>query len=91
MTPHSSEHRKRRVEMKLHNIEASSFWSEADECLVTSVRCASCARLFQEELVYARARVVSEVNFLCLWCDPEAAITVPEKVYTSLWYLIAFD
>lgn len=55
-------------------LQDGSYLSRRDGCSVTLVKCAECARMFEEELDTAKAKVISRVGFLCLTCDAEAKV-----------------
>ena len=72
MTSHFSSWQKRQAALKIGDIEASSYESKRDGCRVTLVKCEECARMYEEELEGAKAKVVSGLPLLCLSCDAEA-------------------
>ncbi len=72
MTFHSSHMTDEQIEMMVANVEASSYLSRRDGCRVTLVKCSECARMFEDELEAAKAKIVSRVSLLCLGCDTDA-------------------
>lgn len=63
-----------RIKQILDRVERSAYCSGRDGCWVALVKCDECARMFEEELETARAKIVSGVSLLCLACDGEAMV-----------------
>lgn len=72
MNYRSSDDLDQQTKMKIENVRASSYRSMRDNCLVTLIKCEECARMFEDELEAAMAKIVSGKPLLCLSCDPRA-------------------
>ena len=46
-----------------------AYWSRADGCMVTPMKCAKCCEMYEEELQEARIKVIRGEEFTCLSCD----------------------
>lgn len=46
-----------------------AYWSRADGCMVTPMKCSKCGGMYDEELQEARLKVIRGDDFRCLSCD----------------------
>lgn len=87
MTYHSSDRaRMNQLELILENIRGSAFFSSADQCYLTAVKCSKCGNTFHEDLQIAEAKAVSNVQLECIRCDEEAQITRSGNITIAGFY-----
>jgi len=88
MTYHSRRMTDRQIKAQVVRVEGQSFFSKRDDCRLVRVRCSECGRMFEEELEAAKAKLVSQVRFICLDCYTDADAPGLNRVTVQLgWFL----
>lgn len=62
------------VEVRVLRAEEAAYPSRRDGCRVTLMQCSECARMFEEELESAKAKIADRQYLFCLECDDEAVV-----------------
>lgn len=74
------------IESRVFTAEANAYPSRRDGCRVTLMQCSECARMFEEELESAKAKIADRQYLFCLECDDEADVPALTGATILIWW-----
>lgn len=61
-----------------------SYWSKEDGCTLVDIPCQECGVYFADELDAAITKISSDIDLLCISCDPSSSERISGLTLTGL-------